>query len=323
MRVLPTVVIFLCLFIELAIIPFNSIRSKIFKKINAGFAITNAFSEEVNPGSLAGHDLATGNYYLPPRPVNSFVPCQPDNCKSADPMIVVKTFRKRKPTIQPACPKQTAYINIPDKKFERFKNEPQAPRRFFAAAYAASKETESGTNENNTTVLQKKTMELKEFARRKGYSDRYGFIVDMNMRSGKKRFFVVDMNNMNIINEGVVAHGRGDNKFTLNKKYSNEKGSNCTSLGIYKVGKKYNGTFGPSYKLYGLQETNNNAYNRAIVLHSMNNIPEQEIDYPIAQSDGCPAVCPLFLKYLDSIISASNKPVLLWIYDTSAENQVL
>lgn len=164
---------------------------------------------------------------------------------------------------------------------------------------------------------------MKTYALQNGYNAKYGFVVDMGMKSGKKRFFVIDLLNRIIINDGVVAHGRGAKKFTLDKKYANDKGSNCTSLGIYKVGKLYNGVFGPSYKLHGLQKTNSNAFERAIVLHSMNNIPEYEIDFPIFQSEGCPAVCPEFLKDLRYLIKRCDKPVLMWIYDSGFESQRL
>jgi hypothetical protein len=145
----------------------------------------------------------------------------------------------------------------------------------------------------------------------------------MGMKSGKKRFFVIDLSTMTIEKKGIVAHGRGENRFTLNKSYSNQKGSNCTALGMYKIGKYYNGIFGPSYKLFGLQNTNNNAFDRAIVLHTMNCIPYDEIDFPIFQTEGCPAVSPDFLKEVGAVITKSDKPVLLWIFDPGQENKTL
>src|SRR5581483_4998550 len=142
-------------------------------------------------------------------------------------------------------------------------------RSILVAAYAATREAEAGSNKYDGVLLLNKAKQLKNFAQEKGYSTQYGFIVNMGMKSGKKRFFVVDLATMTIVNKGIVAHGRGDERITLDKKYSNEKGSNCTALGIYKVGKYYMGTFGPSYRLYGLQNSNNNAFDRAIVLHAM------------------------------------------------------
>lgn len=201
--------------------------------------------------------------------------------------------------------------------------EPKSRRPLLIGAYAATREEETGTNNFDGVLLLNKAKQLKAFAEEKGYSTQYGFVINMGMKSGKKRFFVIDLATMTIVNKGIVAHGRGADRITLDKTYSNQKGSNCTSLGIYKVGGYYTGTFGPSYKLYGLQNSNSNAFDRAIVLHAMNCIPNSEIDFPIFQSEGCPAISPDFLKELGSVIKRSDKPVLLWIFDPDQENQTL
>jgi hypothetical protein len=86
-------------------------------------------------------------------------------------------------------------------------------------------------------------------------------------------------------------------------------------LGKYKVGYSYNGRFGLAYKLYGLDKTNDKAFERFVVLHSHDCVPETEVKDDICQSDGCPTVSPGFLQYLKPIINASKKPVLLWIYE--------
>ncbi len=65
----------------------------------------------------------------------------------------------------------------------------------------------------------------------------------------------------------------------------------CSSLGKYKIGEKYRGQYGKSYKLYGLENTNSNAYKRAIVLHGFSCVPDEEI-YPgvVCNSLGCAMV---------------------------------
>lgn len=203
------------------------------------------------------------------------------------------------------------------------KSELVRKRPVFVAAYAATREAETGTNDVDRVLLLNKAKQLKAYAEQQGYSTQYGFIVNMGMKSGKKRFFVVDLTTLTIEKRGIVAHGRGENRFTLNKSYSNQKGSNCTALGMYKVGKYYNGLFGPSYKLFGLQNTNSNAFDRAIVLHAMNCIPYDEIDFPIFQTEGCPATSPDFLKELGTFINHSDKPILMWIFDQDEENKTL
>lgn len=64
-------------------------------------------------------------------------------------------------------------------------------------------------------------------------------------------------------------------------------GSGCTSLGKYKIGGAYQGQFGLAYKLYGLDSTNSNAYQRNVVLHAYDRVPDNEVYKEICQSSGC------------------------------------
>lgn len=73
----------------------------------------------------------------------------------------------------------------------------------------------------------------------------------------------------------------------------------------------------------GLDSTNRNAYDRNIVLHSMNCIPDIENLMPACVSDGCPAVSSKFLSSLCKIIDTRKKPMLLWIFDSNLEEPVL
>lgn len=94
-----------------------------------------------------------------------------------------------------------------------------------------------------------------------------------------------------------------------------EVGSGCTLLGKYRIGSSYTGKWGYSYKLHGLDSSNNKALERKVVLHAHGCIPEKEVADEICQSNGCPTVSPAFLQQLKNIINSSDKPVLLWIYD--------
>ena len=137
----------------------------------------------------------------------------------------------------------------------------------------------------------------------------------MSLASGQNRFFVYNINKDSIQQSGLVTHGRCNQMWLEGRKYSNEPGCGCSSLGKYKIGNSYQGTFGLAYKLYGLDKTNNNAFKRFVVLHSHDCVPEKEVKDEICQSDGCPTVSPPFLLQLKSIINNSSKPVLLWIYE--------
>jgi hypothetical protein len=158
---------------------------------------------------------------------------------------------------------------------------------------------------------------LKLYAKSNGYDTAYAFLVNMGMRSSTRRFFIVNLSSMCVEKSGLVAHGRGDEKFTFNRQYSNNSGSNCTSLGKYKIGKSYKGFFGLAYKMHGLDETNNKAYERNVVMHGMHCVPETENGRPICQSDGCPAVSDRFILELKRVIDNRKKPVLMWIFDST------
>ena len=157
--------------------------------------------------------------------------------------------------------------------------------------------------------------EAKSFVRKKGFNDTICLLIDMSLESGKKRFFIYDLLNDSITGMGLVTHGRCNETWLSGRKYGNEVGCGCTSLGKYKIGHSYRGRFGLAYKLIGLDKTNNNAFKRYVVLHSHECVPEQEVDpVPICQSDGCPTVSKSFLEKLSGIIGKSSKPLLLWIY---------
>jgi len=164
--------------------------------------------------------------------------------------------------------------------------------------------------------LDRRAGEMKMFAQKRGYSTRYCFLLDMRMESGLKRFFVYDFGKNKAEISGLVAHGSCDQNFLKEARFSNTPGGGCTSVGIYKVGSAYYGQYGRAYKLYGLESSNSNAFNRAIVLHSYSCVPDEEcFPKPICNSSGCPMVSVAFLSKLSAIIDQSDKPILLWVYE--------
>jgi L,D-transpeptidase catalytic domain len=167
-------------------------------------------------------------------------------------------------------------------------------------------------------ILKSKAETLFNYSSANGYNTRTCFLIDMDGEPGANRFFVFDMKQDTLIAAGLVTHGNCNENWLTGRRYSNEKGSGCTSLGKYKIGGAYYGKFGLAYKLYGLDSSNSNAYNRFVVLHSHSCVPDEEVNpVPICQSLGCPTVSPLFLKKLKKIIDGVDKPILLWIYGKS------
>ncbi len=165
-----------------------------------------------------------------------------------------------------------------------------------------------------TEKMKGKAEEAKKFVHKNSYNEAICFLVDMSLPSGQNRFFVYDIEKDTLQNAGLVTHGCCDQNWLEGRRYGNTVGCGCTSLGKYKIGFSYNGRFGLAFKLYGLDKTNDKAFERFVVLHSHNCVPETEVSDEICQSDGCPTVAPGFLQELKTIIKVSKKPVLLWIY---------
>jgi hypothetical protein len=147
------------------------------------------------------------------------------------------------------------------------------------------------------------------------YNDKIGFFVDMKIPSGKNRFFVYDLKENKIIDQGLVAHGSGSETGIEGKlKFSNVNNSLSTSLGKYSIGLSYSGQFGKAYKLFGLDKTNSNAYSRNIVLHKYSKVPYDEQVESICNSYGCPMVNEKYFKRIEKIIDNSEKNIILEIY---------
>jgi len=147
-------------------------------------------------------------------------------------------------------------------------------------------------------------------------------LIDMQIHSGKKRFFLWDFKGDSIIKTGMCSHGScgggySDDGTISEPDFNNVPNSHCSSLGKYKIGKRGYSTFGIhiNYKLHGLEKTNNKAYQRYIVFHSWNVIDgEETYPYAIDESWGCPAVSNNFMREMDVILKGKKKPVLMWIY---------
>ena len=164
--------------------------------------------------------------------------------------------------------------------------------------------------------LKKKANTIKWFAIEKGYSTKYGFLINMSLPSGKNRFFIYDLQKDSIIHSGLVAHGNCRSGFLENPVFSNVPECGCSSVGKYKIGYYYDGQFGKAFKLHGLDSANSNALKRTIVLHAYDCVPDEEVyPKPICNSLGCPMVSYPFLDKLAAVVEKSRKPVLLWIYN--------
>ena len=119
----------------------------------------------------------------------------------------------------------------------------------------------------------------------------YWAVVDFNLPSSKERLFIFDLKSQSV-KKFLVAHGRNSGEqFATN--FSNEIGSNCSSLGVCKIQETYTGKHGESVRIDGLDATNSNVRVRAVVIHSAEYVvPDYKGTGRAGRSDGCFAVHP-------------------------------
>lgn len=183
------------------------------------------------------------------------------------------------------------------------------------ALHLPQRQSVYSTSAATSKKIQEKAAAARKFVQQKGYNTSQCFLIDMSLPSGQKRFFIYDLKNDSLQQGALVAHGNCFEYWLEGRRYSNVTGSGCTSLGRYRIGSSYTGKWGYSYKLHGLDSTNNKAFERTVVLHGHACVPENEVTDDICQSNGCPTVSPSFLLELKTIINRSARPVLLWIYE--------
>jgi hypothetical protein len=117
-------------------------------------------------------------------------------------------------------------------------------------------------------------------------------IVDFSQPSTQKRLYVLDLNNKQVLFNTLVAHGRNSGGLWA-KSFSNKRSSLKSSPGFYVTDDTYFGENGYSLRLDGLERNiNDNARNRAIVMHGARYVDESAINSLgfLGRSWGCPAI---------------------------------
>jgi len=117
-------------------------------------------------------------------------------------------------------------------------------------------------------------------------------IIDFSKPSTEKRLFILDLKKQELLYHTYVAHGKNTG-VNMATKFSNKKGSNQSSLGLFRTGESYQGKHGYSLRLDGLEiGFNDNARSRAVVMHSASYVSENFIKRHgrLGRSWGCPAV---------------------------------
>jgi L,D-transpeptidase-like protein len=115
-------------------------------------------------------------------------------------------------------------------------------------------------------------------------------IVDFSRPSSDPRFYVVNMISGEVESHRV-AHGRGSDPDHSGfvERFSNDFGSYASSNGAYLTGDYYDGKYGTSMKVRGLDWSNYNAEPRAIVIHNAWYAEDDMIPLhgKLGRSEGC------------------------------------
>jgi hypothetical protein len=143
-------------------------------------------------------------------------------------------------------------------------------------------------------------------------------IIDFSQPSVKERLFVIDMAEEKVLIKSLVAHGKNSG-LNYAKSFSNTPESNKSSLGFYLTLGTYEGSNGFSMQLKGLEKNiNNNAYDRAIVMHGADYVSQQFASNHgyIGRSLGCPAVPT---AQTQKIINTIKNGTVLFIYHPDSD----
>ena len=174
----------------------------------------------------------------------------------------------------------------------------------------------------NKETLKTRAAEAKLYCQDKGLNANICILADMSIHSGKNRFTLWDMKKDSALLSCLCSHGCGEDTWGSDETktapvFSNTPDTHCSSLGKYKIGARGWSNWGihVNYKLHGLDSSNSKAYERLIVLHSWDAVPETA-PYPNGTPEGwgCPAISNGNLQKLNPYLTEAERPVLLWIF---------
>ena len=117
-------------------------------------------------------------------------------------------------------------------------------------------------------------------------------IIDYTKPSNEERFYVLDLNKKKLVYSTRVAHSKNSG-LEIPLEFSDDPNSYQSSLGFFVTLGEYNGAYGYSLRLRGLEENiNANAEDRAIVIHGGDIVEDEYIKkFGFAgRSLGCPVL---------------------------------
>jgi hypothetical protein len=196
------------------------------------------------------------------------------------------------------------------------------------AVAACAGEVDKPLKETSSKVIDQEKYEqyaadALDYCNKKGLNQDFFYLVDMGLHSGYKRFHVWDFKQSKITKSYMVSHGCGhlpwSSTYSMEQaRFSNQEGSKLSSLGRYII-KERGGSqwgIGVKYLIHGVDATNSNALRRAIVLHSWEQVPDEEV-FPKGTPEGwgCPAVSNDSMREIDAMLRKAGANTLMWIVD--------
>ncbi|CAM2759986.1 murein L,D-transpeptidase catalytic domain family protein [Legionella worsleiensis] len=142
-------------------------------------------------------------------------------------------------------------------------------------------------------------------------------VIDYSLPSNQKRLWVFDLNDKKLLFHTYVSHGIRSGTL-LTRYFSNKNDSKASSIGVYKTDQAYYGREGLSLRLAGIDKHfNDNAYNRAIVMHGGWYVEENFIKRygRPGRSWGCPALPPDLYKPIINTIKDNSLMVIYYPSD--------
>lgn len=121
---------------------------------------------------------------------------------------------------------------------------------------------------SDSIILNAAISKQKEFNNKSNYI----LYIDLDKPIFLPRLYVIDKRINKIIKRNFVFTSYKSGLIYATK-FSNTPHSNITSKGSFKILNDYNGRFGYSARIQGLEHNNNNVTNRAIVLHPWMGFP--------------------------------------------------
>ena len=143
-------------------------------------------------------------------------------------------------------------------------------------------------------------------------------IIDYTKPSNEERFYVLDLNKKKLVYSTRVAHSKNSG-LEIPLEFSDDPNSYQSSLGFFVTLGEYNGAYGYSLRLKGLEENiNANAEDRAIVIHGGDIVNDEYIKKIgfAGRSLGCPGLPNSLTREIIDFIKHGR---VLFIYGNDEE----